>query len=476
MDTYISPLSSRYASDEMKYIFSAQYRFASWRKLWVSLAKAEKELGLNISNEQIEELSTHVNDIDFAVAEKYEHRFRHEVMAHIYAYGDVCPLARPIIHLGATSSYVMDNGDLLQIRDALLIIERWIVSLITELSQFALKHKDQPILAYTHFQAAQPTTLGKRATLWLNDLVFDLSEVRHLIDDLPFFGCKGTTGTQASFLELFSNEEEKVKELEKLIAQDLKFTHIVPVSGQTYSRKWDSRALSVLSGIAQSSSKFANDIRLMAHLKEADEPFESEQIGSSAMPYKKNPIRSERLTSLARFVMVDNLNPAWTAANQWLERTLDDSANKRLSIAEAFLATDAVLDLYLNIISGLVIYPKMMERHLNEELPFMATENILMYLVKDKGLDRQNIHSILRDLSLKAGAQVKLDGQENQLLKYIEEDQRLNLTHEEIVRLLNIKNFIGRAPQQVIDFISEVINPLLADYSDIKLMKSEVTL
>ncbi|HMM00135.1 MAG TPA: adenylosuccinate lyase [Bacilli bacterium] len=476
MDTYISPLSNRYASDEMKYIFSAQYRFASWRKLWVSLAKAEKKLGLNISDEQIEELSAHVNDIDFAVAEKYEHRFRHEVMAHIYAYGDVCPLARPIIHLGATSSYVMDNGDLLQIRDALLVVESWLVTLIKELSAFALKHRYQPTLAYTHFQAAQPTTLGKRAALWMNDLVFDLSEVHHLLDDLPFFGCKGTTGTQASFLELFADDEEKVKKLEKLIAQDLEFTHIVPVSGQTYSRKWDSRALSVLSGIAQSGSKFANDIRLMAHLKEVDEPFESEQIGSSAMPYKKNPMRSERLTSLARFVMVDNLNPVWTAANQWLERTLDDSANKRLSVAEAFLATDAVLDLYLNIISGLVVYPKMMEKHLDEELPFMATENILMYLVNDKGQDRQNVHSILRDLSLKAGAEVKMEGQENRLLKYIEEDQRLAITHEEIIHLLDIKNFIGRAPQQVIDFISEVINPLLADYSDIKLMKSEVTL
>lgn len=472
-DKYVSPLCERYADEKMQKIFSPDNRYSTWRKLWVALAESEKQLGLNITDAQIEELKAHIYDIDYEKEAEYESKLRHDVMAHIYAYGDVCPDARAIIHLGATSCYVTDNADILLMREGLCEIRTLLVNAIAAVSDFAEKYKGLPILAYTHFQAAQPTTLGKRATLWLNDLVEDLKRLDFELGNLKFFGCKGTTGTGASFLQLF-DDEEKVFALEKLIAEKFGFTEVVPVSGQTYSRKIDAYVLDVLSDIAQSAAKFSSDIRLMCHMKEVDEPFETKQIGSSAMAYKKNPMRSERVASLARYVMIDALNPAITEAQQWLERTLDDSANKRISVPEAFLATSGILNLYINVISGLRVYDKVIKKNLDRELPFMATENILMYLVEEKGFDRQVAHEKIRVHSIAAGEHVKVEGGDNDLLTRLIGDRELGLTAEEIEKICDAHGFCGLAEKQTEIFLAKVRKDVLEKNSDLLGVEAQV--
>ena len=462
---YENPLCTRYAGEEMKKLFSADNKFSTWRKLWVALAESEKELGLDITDSQIAQMKEHIYDIDYDRAAEYESRFRHDVMAHVHTYGEACPLAKPVIHLGATSCYVGDNTDIILMKEAMLRIKTLLVSTIAVIGDFAEKYKDVPTLAFTHFQAAQPTTVGKRACLWAQDLIMDLEHLDFVLDSLKLLGCKGTTGTGASFLELFEGDGEKVKKLEKLIAKKMGFEACVSVSGQTYSRKTDYFVMSVLSGIAQSASKFANDIRLLSHLKEFDEPFESGQIGSSAMAYKRNPMRSERICALARYVMTDSLNPAITAATQWLERSLDDSANKRISIPEGFLATDGILNLYMNIISGGTIYPYVTRKHLNEELPFMATENIIMYCTR-KGGDRQELHEAVREISVEVTKRIKLEGCDNDLLERILNDKRFDLTEHELNKIMDINNFVGLAPQQAEEFIENNIKPVLKKNSD----------
>lgn len=470
---YENPLCTRYAGDEMKRIFSADNKFSTWRKLWIALAESEKELGLDITDEQIGEMKAHIYDIDYGKAAEYESKFRHDVMAHVHAYADVCPKAKPIIHLGATSCYVGDNTDIILMKEALLHIKKLLVSAIGALGEFAEKNKEIPTLAFTHFQAAQPTTVGKRACLWAQDLVMDLEHLDFVLDSLKLLGCKGTTGTGASFLSLFEGDESKVVHLEELIASKMGFAECVKVSGQTYSRKVDYYVLSVLSAIAQSASKFAMDIRLLSHMKEFDEPFESGQIGSSAMAYKRNPMRSERICSLARYVITDALNPAVTAASQWLERTLDDSANKRISVPEAFLAVDGILTLYINVIKGGSVYPYVVKKHLDEELPFMATENIIMYCTK-KGGDRQELHEAIRRISVDVAKKIKLEGGENDLLDRILADDCFNLTRKELDEILDVKNFIGLATQQTESFITDVIKPLLAENAEFMGAEAEV--
>ena len=459
-NTYENPLCVRYASSEMKFIFSDDHKFSTWRRLWTALAKAEKELGIEITDAQISEMEAHLEDIDYEAAAAYERQLRHDVMAHVHAFGDVCPTARPIIHLGATSCYVGDNTDIIVMREGLRRVKKLLVNTVKAVSDFAEKWKDTPTLAYTHFQAAQPTTVGKRATLWIQDLLMDLDALDFQLDNLKLLGCKGTTGTGASFLELFGGDHEKVKRLETLIAKDMDFDACMAVSGQTYTRKVDYNVLSVLCGIAQSAAKFSNDIRLLSHLKEFDEPFESKQIGSSAMAYKRNPMRSERIASLSRYVMCDVLNPAITAATQWFERTLDDSANRRISIPEAFLAVDSILSLYINVITGGTVYPKMMERHLKEELPFIATENILMDCAK-RGADRQDMHEAIRRYSVDVAKRIKLSGEDNNLLELMLNDPRFMLTQEDLDRVLDVRKFVGRAPEQTAEFLEECVYPVL---------------
>ncbi|GBU28014.1 adenylosuccinate lyase [Treponema sp. R8-4-B8] len=454
-DRYENPLCKRYASAQMQFIFSDDNKFSTWRKLWIALAESQKELGLDISAEQIDEMKAHITDINYETAAKIEAETRHDVMAHIRAFGEQCPKAKPIIHLGATSCYVGDNTDIIQQRYALLQIKKLLVNTIAKLYDFAAQYKSLPCLAFTHFQSAQPTTVGKRATLWIQDLLSDLEQLEFALNNLKLLGCKGTTGTGASFLSLFEGDHEKVKALDKKIAEKMGFDKVYSVSGQTYSRKVDYYALSVLSGIAQSAYKFSNDIRLLSHLKEIDEPFEDTQVGSSAMAYKRNPMRSERIASLARYVTVDALNPALTASAQWLERTLDDSANRRISIPEAFLAADAILSLYINIAGGLNVYPKVIEKHLNEELPFMATENILMYCVK-KGGDRQALHERIRLHSVEAAKKIKLQGGDNDLIARILADSSFGITEKEMNNLLSAEQFTGRAKEQTEEFLSEV--------------------
>jgi len=463
MDQYVSPLCERYASTEMKHIFSPDFKFSTWRKLWIALAESEKELGINITQEQIDEMSAHIYDIDYEYAKEREKEVRHDVMAHVLTFGNQCPTAKPIIHLGATSCYVGDNTDIIQMKNGLIQVRKLLLATIKDVSEFALKYKDLPTLAYTHFQAAQPTTVGKRATLWLADLMSDLSNLNFQLGNLKLLGCKGTTGTAASFLELFKGDYEKVKELDKKIAHKMGFEATYAVSGQTYSRKVDYLVLSVLCSIAQSATKFSNDIRLLSHLKEVDEPFESKQIGSSAMAYKRNPMRSERIASLSRYVISDTMNPAITAATQWFERTLDDSANRRISIPEAFLAIDAILNIYINVISGLKVYPKIIEKHLNAEIPFMATENILMYCVNNKGGDRQALHEAIRKHSVEAARIVKEEGGDNNLLDKILEDPAFDITKEELDKIVDVKQFIGCAAMQTEDYI-KVIKTILSNY------------
>ena len=459
-DRYVSPLSERYASKEMQYIFSPEKKFRTWRKLWIALAETEKELGLPITQEQIDELKQHQDEINFEVAKEREKLVRHDVMSHVYAYGVQCPQAKGIIHLGATSCYVGDNTDIIIMAEALKLVRRKLINVIAELAKFAEEQKSQPTLAFTHFQPAQPTTVGKRATLWMMELKLDLDDLDYLIDSLRLLGSKGTTGTQASFLELFDGDHAKCRKLDQRIADKMGFAGCYPVSGQTYSRKIDSRVLSVLAGIAQSAHKFSNDIRLLQHLKEVEEPFEKNQIGSSAMAYKRNPMRSERMASLANYVMADMMNPMMVASTQWFERTLDDSANKRLSIPEGFLAIDGILDLYLNVVDGLVVYPKVIEKRLMSELPFMATENIMMDAVKAGG-DRQELHEKIRTLSMEAGKNVKEKGLDNNLLELIAADPAFNLTLEELNRAMEPSRYTGRAKEQVEEFLDEVIRPLL---------------
>lgn len=457
---YESPLSGRYASLEMQEIFSPSFKFKTWRKLWIALAESEKELGLPISEEQIAELKENAENINYEEAKKREKEVRHDVMSHVYAYGLQCPKAKGIIHLGATSCYVGDNTDLLTMREGLKLIRKKLLNCMKALSDFAMEYRALPMLGYTHFQAAQPVTLGKRASLWLHDLYLDFTEVEECISSLKLLGCKGTTGTQASFLELFEGNHEKCKELDRKIAKKMGFSAVYPVSGQTYSRKVDFKVLSVLSGIAQSAHKFSNDLRLLQHLKEVEEPFEKKQIGSSAMAYKRNPMRSERMAALSNFLMAEGMNPGITASTQWFERTLDDSANKRLSIPEAFLSCDGILDLYYNIVCNLVVYPRMIAKHLQEELPFMATENILMDAVK-KGGDRQELHERIRTLSMEAGRRVKEEGLENDLLERIVQDDAFPLNEEDVKKLMRGELYIGRAREQVEEFVSEYIEPIL---------------
>ena len=430
-DRYVSPLSERYASKEMQYIFSPDMKFRTWRRLWIALAETEKELGLNITQEQIDELKAHKDDINYDVAKERERQVRHDVMSHVYAYGVQCPKAKGIIHLGATSCYVGDNTDIIVMAEALRLVQKKLVNVIAELSKFADKYKDQPTLAFTHFQPAQPTTVGKRATLWTQEFMMDLEDLEYVLGSLKLLGSKGTTGTQASFLELFDGDQETIDKIDPMIAEKMGFKQCYPVSGQTYSRKVDTRVLNILAGIAASAHKMSNDIRLLQHLKEVEEPFEKSQIGSSAMAYKRNPMRSERIASLSRYVMIDALNPAITSATQWFERTLDDSANKRLSVPEGFLAIDGILDLCLNVVDGLVVYPKVIEKHMLAELPFMATENIMMDAVKAGG-DRQELHERIRELSMEAGRTVKVEGKDNNLLDLIAADPAFNLTIEEL--------------------------------------------
>ena len=465
-DVYVSPLSERYASKEMQYIFSQDKKFRTWRRLWIALAEAEHELGLNVSQEQIDELKAHADDINYDVAKEQEKKVRHDVMSHVYAYGVQCPKAKGIIHLGATSCYVGDNTDIIIMTEGLELIRKKLLNVINKLSEFADKYKDQPTLAFTHFQPAQPTTVGKRATLWLWDLKMDYDDICYVISTMKLLGSKGTTGTQASFMELFHGDTDKIKALEAKIASKMGFDGVYPVSGQTYSRKVDSRVLNALSSIALSAHKFSNDIRLLQHLKEVEEPFEKNQIGSSAMAYKRNPMRSERIASLANYVISDTINPMLTAATQWFERTLDDSANKRISIPEGFLAVDGILDLYLNIVDGLVVYPKVIEKHLMAELPFMATENIMMDAVEAGG-DRQEMHEIIRTLSMQAGANVKQMGGDNNLLELIAADERFNLSLEDLKKSMDPKKYVGRSVMQVEEFLADIIRPLLDENKDV---------
>lgn len=459
-DRYVSPLSERYASKEMQYIFSPEKKFRTWRKLWIALAETEKELGLSITQEQIDELKAHQDEINFEVAKEREKLVRHDVMSHVYAYGVQCPKAKGIIHLGATSCYVGDNTDIIIMAEALVLVRKKLINVLDEMAKFAGRYKAQPTLAFTHFQPAQPTTVGKRATLWMMELKLDLDDLDYLIHSLRLLGSKGTTGTQASFLELFDGDHAKCRKLDQMIAEKMGFEGCYPVSGQTYSRKIDSRVMSVLAGIAQSAHKFSNDIRLLQHLKEVEEPFEKNQIGSSAMAYKRNPMRSERMASLANYVMADMMNPMMVASTQWFERTLDDSANKRLSIPEGFLAIDGILDLYLNVVDGLVVYPKVIEKRLMSELPFMATENIMMDAVKAGG-DRQELHEKIRTLSMEAGRNVKEQGLDNNLLELIAADPAFNLTIDELKQAMDPSRYTGRAKEQVEEFLEEVIQPVL---------------
>ena len=473
-DTYESPLSARYASKEMKYIFSPDKKFRTWRKLWIALAESEKELGLPITQEQIDELKAHADDINYEVAQEREKIVRHDVMSHVYAYGVQCPNAKGIIHLGATSCYVGDNTDIIIMTEGLKLIRNKLITVIRNLSKFADEYKALPTLAFTHFQPAQPTTVGKRATLWLQELLMDLEDVEYQLSKAKLLGSKGTTGTQASFLELFDGDHEKCKMLDRKIAEKMGYKACFPVSGQTYSRKLDSQFLNVLAGIAQSAAKFSNDIRLLQHLKEVEEPFEKNQIGSSAMAYKRNPMRSERIGSLSRYVMVDVLNGYFTTATQWFERTLDDSANKRLSIPEAFLAVDGILSLYANVADGLVVYPKVIEQRLRKELPFMATENIMMDAVKKRGADRQQLHEKIREHSMAASRVVKVEGGENDLLERIAADEAFGVTIEELEKILKPENYTGRAKEQTEDFLNECIKPILEKYADIESDKPEI--
>lgn len=473
-DVYESPLSARYAGKEMKYLFSPDMKFRTWRRLWIALAEAEMELGLPVTQEQVDELKAHATDINYEVAEARERQVRHDVMSHVYAYGQQCPKAAGIIHLGATSCYVGDNTDIIIMTEALRLIRNKLVGVLRALAPFAKEHHGQPTLAFTHFQPAQPTTLGKRAALWMQDLLMDLEDVEYQLSKAKLLGSKGTTGTQASFMELFEGNGEKVKKLDQKIAEKLGYSACFAVSGQTYSRKLDSQMLSVLSGIAQSAAKFSNDIRLLQHLKEVEEPFEKGQIGSSAMAYKRNPMRAERIASLARYVMVDSLNPAFTMAGQWFERTLDDSANKRLSVPEAFLAVDGILNLYANVAEGLVVYPKVIEQHLLKELPFMATENIMMDAVK-RGGDRQQLHEAIRVHSMAAGKVIKEEGGENDLLRRIAADPIFGVTLEELGGILQPEKYVGRAPQQTLEFLEEQVEPVLAKYKDVDTGGAEVT-
>ena len=478
-DRYTSPFCERYASKEMQYIFSPDKKFKTWRKLWIALAETEYELGLSengkpvISQEQIDELKAHAEDINYDVAKEREKMVRHDVMSHVYAYGVQCPKAAGIIHLGATSCYVGDNTDVIVMTEAMKLVRKKLLNVINELSKFAMEYKDLPTLAFTHFQPAQPTTVGKRATLWLQELMLDLSDLDYMIGQQKLLGCKGTTGTQASFLELFNGDHEKVRQIDKKIAEKMGFEACYPVSGQTYSRKVDSRVLNVLSGIAQSAHKFSNDIRLLQHLKEIEEPFEKNQIGSSAMAYKRNPMRSERIASLSRYVMIDALNPAITSATQWFERTLDDSANKRLSVPEGFLAIDGILDLCLNVVDGLVVYPKVIEKRLMSELPFMATENIMMDAVKAGG-DRQELHERIRELSMEAGKNVKVEGKDNNLLELIAADPAFNLTLEDLQKSMDPSRYTGRAKEQTEAFIANVVQPVLDAHKDLLGVKVEI--
>ena len=457
---YENPLNNRYASEEILRIFSSDFKFSTWRKLWTALAEAEQELGLNITDEQIEEMRSKINDIDYDLAAAYEKKLRHDVMAHVHAYGDQCPTARPIIHLGATSAYVGDNTDVIQYTEGLRHIRKLLINLIAQLSQFAMEYKDMPALGFTHFQPAQLTTVGKRAGLWIQDLMSDLEDLDYVLSTVKLRGAKGTAGTQASFMDLFDNDSAKVAQLDHKVAEKMGYDSCYDLTGQTYPRKFDSRVINVLSGIAQTLCKFATDIRLLQHLKEIEEPFEKSQIGSSAMAYKRNPMRSERICSLARYVIADAVNPAFTAATQWFERTLDDSANKRISIPEAFLATDAILTIAINVTEGLVVYDKVIESRIMSELPFMATENIIMEGVKHGG-DRQDLHEKIRVLSMQAGENVKVRGLKNNLLELIIEDGSFGITEDDISRIMNPELYIGRAPQQVEEYITNVVNPML---------------
>ena len=472
-DRYTSPLSERYASKEMQYIFSQDMKFRTWRRLWIALAETEKELGLNITQEQIDELKAHADDINYDVAKAREKEVRHDVMSHVYAYGVQCPKAKGIIHLGATSCYVGDNTDIIVMTEALKLVQKKLVNVIAELSKFADKYKDQPTLAFTHFQPAQPTTVGKRATLWTQEFMMDLEDLEYVLGTIKLLGSKGTTGTQASFLELFEGDQETIDKIDPMIAAKMGFKECYPVSGQTYSRKVDTRVVNVLAGIAASAHKMSNDIRLLQHLKEAEEPFEKNQIGSSAMAYKRNPMRSERIASLSDYVMADALNPAIVASTQWFERTLDDSANKRISVPEAFLAIDGILDLYLNVVDGLVVYDKVIYQHFMKEIPFMATENIMMDAVK-RGGNRQELHEKIREYSMIAGEQVKKYGNENNLVELIACDSAFGMTREEIEALLDPKNFVGRAPEQTAEFLAEQIQPILDANKDILGVKAEI--
>ena len=478
-DRYESPLSERYASKEMQYIFSPDMKFRTWRRLWIALAETEKELGLSqngkpvITDEQIEELKAHADDINYDVAKAREKEVRHDVMSHVYAYGQQCPKAAGIIHLGATSCYVGDNTDIIVMTEALKLVKKKLVNVISELADFADKYKDQPTLAFTHFQPAQPTTVGKRATLWLQEFYLDLEDLDYVLGTMKLLGSKGTTGTQASFLELFDGDQETIDKIDPMIAEKMGFQECFPVSGQTYSRKMDTRVANILAGIAASAHKMSNDIRLLQHLKEVEEPFEKSQIGSSAMAYKRNPMRSERIASLSRYVMIDALNPAITSATQWFERTLDDSANKRLSIPEAFLAIDGILDLCLNVVDGLVVYPKVIEKRLRSELPFMATENIMMDAVKAGG-NRQELHERIRELSMEAGRNVKVEGKENNLLELIAADPAFNMSLEDLQKTMDPAKYVGRSREQVDAFLKNVIRPVLEENKELLGVKAEI--
>ena len=473
-DRYVSPLSERYASKEMQYLFSPDMKFKTWRKLWIALAETEKELGLSITDEQIAELKEHAENINYDVAKAREKEVRHDVMSHVYAYGVQCPKAKGIIHLGATSCYVGDNTDMIIMSEALKLVRKKLVNVIAELAKFAESYKAQPTLAFTHFQPAQPTTVGKRATLWMQEFLMDLEDLNYVLGSLKLLGSKGTTGTQASFLELFDGDQEKIDQIDPMIAEKMGFKACYPVSGQTYSRKVDTRVANILAGIAASAHKMSNDIRLLQHLKEVEEPFEKSQIGSSAMAYKRNPMRSERIASLSRYVMIDALNPAITSAVQWFERTLDDSANKRLSIPEGFLAIDGILDLCLNVVDGLVVYPKVIEKHLMSELPFMATENIMMDAVKAGG-DRQELHERIRELSMEAGSNVKEKGLENNLLELIAKDPAFNLSLEDLKKTMDPSRYTGRAEIQVDTFLKKIVAPVLEEYNDLLGVTAEIT-
>ena len=472
---YTSPLSQRYASKEMQYIFSQEKKFRTWRKLWIALAETEKELGLNITEDQIEELKRCADDVNYEVAEEREKVVRHDVMSHVYAYGVQCPKAKGIIHLGATSCYVGDNTDIILMTEALKLVRKKLLNVIAELAAFADRYKDLPTLAFTHFQPAQPTTVGKRATLWINELMLDLEDLNYVLSTMKLLGCKGTTGTQASFKELFEGNEEKIRLIDPMIAEKMGFDSCVPVSGQTYSRKVDTRVLNLLAGIAQSAHKFSNDIRLLQHLKEVEEPFEKTQIGSSAMAYKRNPMRCERMASLADYVMCDVMNPMIVASTQWFERTLDDSANKRISVPEGFLAVDGILQLYMNVVDGLVVYPKVIEKRLMAELPFMATENIMMDAVKAGG-DRQELHEKIRELSMEAGRHVKAEGRDNDLLELIAADPAFNLNLSDLQKTMDPMRYVGRSPEQVTEYLAETVRPVLEQYKEELGVKAEISI